>query len=210
MEVEGINIDTRTELVSKLSFAKTEEYWESASTQEGDYVVAFDCRQDQSLLSAGKARELITHIQQLRKSAGLDLKEVVEVFFSEEDGVASTESTVAENIAIFKAKLKGSVPLPKRFAPEWSVEIRSEVVEVGDLKVNIAIAKPSMATKDELDESLKAHLSNLNPLSLTSGDVLECCVDDVKYSLKEGQDFWKNTVSKLEATNALEWLQDDM
>lgn len=206
LEIEGVTIDTLTELVSKLSFAKEDEHWESASTQEGDYVVAVDCTQDESILSAGKSRELINHIQQLRKSAGLDLKDVVEAFFLEEDGVVSTEKAVAGNVSLFKAKFKGSVPLPKRFAPEWSVELRSETVEVGGFKVNVAIARPAVAAKDDLASSQKAYLATVDPLELTSGAVLNCCIDNVEYSLKEGQDFWTNTVSKLEATNALEWL----
>ena len=81
--MEGIAINTKTEVVPKLSFAKDGENWESASSSEGDLVVAIDCTQDEAILSAGKARELITHIQKLRKNAGLDLKDVVEYFFDE-------------------------------------------------------------------------------------------------------------------------------
>jgi hypothetical protein len=118
-----------TELVSKLSFSKEGENWESTPSVDGACVVALDCTQDAAILSAGMSRELINHVQQLRKSAGLDLKDVVEVFFHEE-GVTSTEEAVSQNVATFDAKFKGSIPLPKRLAPSWSVVLKSDVVEL--------------------------------------------------------------------------------
>eukprot|EP00957_Ditylum_brightwellii_P148833 11331113-Ditylum_brightwellii.AAC.1 len=82
--VEEVTIDAKTELISKLAFSKEGDHWESTPNQEGDVVVAVDCTQDEAILAAGKSRELINHIQQLRKSAGLDLTDIVEVFFQEE------------------------------------------------------------------------------------------------------------------------------
>eukprot|EP00560_Eucampia_antarctica_P004551 CAMPEP_0197833640 /NCGR_PEP_ID=MMETSP1437-20131217/19651_1 /TAXON_ID=49252 ORGANISM="Eucampia antarctica, Strain CCMP1452" /NCGR_SAMPLE_ID=MMETSP1437 /ASSEMBLY_ACC=CAM_ASM_001096 /LENGTH=1171 /DNA_ID=CAMNT_0043437819 /DNA_START=90 /DNA_END=3602 /DNA_ORIENTATION=+ len=202
---EGFTIDTETEIISKLSFAKTEDHWESNSTQVGDYVVAVDCTQDEAILSAGKSRELINHINQLRKGAGLDLKDVVEAFFSEEEGVTSTETAVAGNAGQFRAKFQGSVPVPKRYAPEWSVVLKSEIVEVGGFRVDVSICRPCLAAKDGIDEPVKTYLSTVIPASVTTESVLNCCIDDVKYSLKEGKDFWLNTVAKLEATKTLDW-----
>ena len=47
---------------------------------EGDVVIAVDCTQDEAIISAGRAQELVNHVQQLRKSAGLGLSDHVEVF----------------------------------------------------------------------------------------------------------------------------------
>ena len=104
LEVEGVAINTKTGVVSKLSFSKESEEWEATPSQEGDIVVAIDCTQDEAILSAGKSRELINHVQQLRKAAGLDLKDTVEVFFDEEEGIASTENAVAMNVSLFVNK----------------------------------------------------------------------------------------------------------
>ena len=71
LEVAGITLDAKTELESKLSFSKEGDNWEAMSSQDGALVVALDCTQDEAILSAGKSRELINHIQQLRKAAGL-------------------------------------------------------------------------------------------------------------------------------------------
>lgn len=206
LEGDGFTIDTKTEIISKLSFAKTEEHWESNSTQAGDYVVAVDCTQDEAILSAGKSRELINHINQLRKSAGLDLKDTVEAFFSEPDGVTSTEQAVAGNAAQFKAKFQGSVPLPHKYAPKWSVVLQSETVEVGGVKVDVSICRPALAVRDSMDAPLTTYISTVDPASLSTGSVINCKIDDVPYTLTEGTDFWLNTLAKLEATNTLDWL----
>merc|ERR1712176_805369 len=78
--VDDLEIDL-ADLVPRLSFSKEGKEWEASGTPDGSLVVAVDCTQDDAILSAGKARELMNAVQQLRKSAGLDLKDVVEVFF---------------------------------------------------------------------------------------------------------------------------------
>jgi isoleucyl-tRNA synthetase len=75
LTVEGIELDATTELTSKLNFSKEGDNWESTPSADGACVVALDCTQDEAILSAGMSRELMNHIQQLRKGAGLDLKE---------------------------------------------------------------------------------------------------------------------------------------
>merc|ERR1711937_1039268 len=116
--------------------------------------------QDDAILSAGMARELINHIQQLRKSAGLELKDVVEVFFDEEEGVTTTEDAVKKNIDTLDAKFKGSIPLPQRFAPKWSVVLKSD-------KVDVSICRPAVAVKDTLDDAVKSVLSTKEPSDFT-------------------------------------------
>jgi hypothetical protein len=96
-------------------------------------------------LSAGKSRELINHVQQLRKNAGLELQDVVEVFFGEEEGVTIVEDAVSRNVPMFDAKFKGAIPLPKRFAPKWAVAIKRDVVDVGGSDVEVSICRPSVA-----------------------------------------------------------------
>jgi hypothetical protein len=190
--------------VSKLSFSKDGDYWESTPSVDGACVVALDCTQDAAILSAGMSRELINHVQQLRKSAGLDLKDVVEVFFQEE-GVTLTEDAVSQNVATFDAKFKGSIPLPKRLAPSWSVVLKSDVVDVGGSKVEVAVCRPAVAARDSLEVSVKNVLATLEPTELKAGQEFKCEVDGKAYELKEGTDFWLSTASKTRATKTLKW-----
>lgn len=206
LEVEGVAINTKTEVVSKLSFSKESEEWEATPSQEGDIVVAIDCTQDEAILSAGKSRELINHVQQLRKAAGLDLKDTVEVFFDEEEGIASTENAVAMNVSLFVNKFKGNVPLPKKFAPSWSVPLRSDNVEVGGSKVEVAICRPALVAKNGLPDSVSLFLSTVDPATVDAGATMSCTVDGTSHSVKEGEDFWLSAAAKVKATKAVSYL----
>ena len=192
--VEEIELDAVTELISKLSFSKEGDQWEATPSADGATVVALDCTQDDAILSAGMARELINHIQQLRKGAGLDLKDVVEVFFDEEEGVTTTEDAVKKNFATLDAKFKGSIPLPKRLAPAWSVVLRSDTVDVGGSKVTVAVCRPAVAVKDSLDDAAKSVLSTKEPSELTGS--FKCEVDGKSYELTEGVDYWLSSAIK--------------
>lgn len=206
LDIEGGTVDALTEMVSKLSFSKEGEQWESASTQEGDAVVAIDCTQDDAILAAGRARELINAIQQLRKNAGLDLKDKVEAFFLENETDPIIEAAVSENVEVFRSKFKGSVPLPKRYAPKWSVEICSENVEVAGSKVQVTLCRPAVAARDGLPDELTIFLSTLQPYSVETGAELSFSVDGKDLKVKEGVDFWLSTASKLAATKSVVWL----
>lgn len=197
LDFENLTISATDELVSKLAFSKDGEQWESTSTPEGDVVVAIDCTQDEAILSAGRSRELINAIQQLRKAAGLDIGDKVEVFYKEEAGLSVVESAVSNNVEAFATKFQGSVPLPKKFAPSWSVELRSGTAEIGGSTVNVYICRPAVAGKDGLSEEVLYYLSTLEPADVAGKDSLELKIDGKEYTLKEGVDYWVSAGAKL-------------
>lgn len=147
----------------------------------------------------------MNHIQQLRKGAGLDLSDVVEVFFEEGVDVDSVEKAVAMNLPLFQAKFKGgAVPIPKRCAPPGIVVLGSDTVDVGGSNVIVYICRPALATRDDLNELAANYLSTLGP-SGVDGEIV-FSIDGNAYSLQEGQDYWKNSAAKAKATKSLEWL----
>ena len=206
LDFEGIAISAKDELVSKLAFSKEGDHWESKSTPEGDVVVAVDCTQDEAILSAGRSRELINAIQQLRKAAGLDLSDKVEVFFAESAGITTVEEAVASNVHLFEAKFQGAVPVPKKFAPSWSVVLRSDEADIGGSKVEVSICRPSVAGKDRVSEELGYFLSTLEPSNIVNQTKLSISIDGKEVDLQQGVDFWINTAEKLRTTKALSWL----
>mmetsp|Transcript_10779 Transcript_10779/g.15879 ORF Transcript_10779/g.15879 Transcript_10779/m.15879 type:complete len:1171 (+) Transcript_10779:126-3638(+) len=201
--LDDLEIDA-CDLVPRLAFSKEGDHWEAAETLDGSLVVGVDCTQDDSILSAGKARELMNAIQQLRKSAGLDLKDVVEMFFDEEG--TEVEQAVAKNLATFTTKFKGAVPLPKAYAPSWAVTLQSEAAEVGGSRVEVSICRPCLSAKDGLDDGVLSVLSSLDIDSIKSDGSLKCNVDGKEFLLTEGFDYWMSAVAKAKATRALEWL----
>ena len=204
--VDDVELNTLTELVSKLSFSREGDNWEATPSADGATVVALDCTQDEAIISAGMSRELINHVQQLRKGAGLDLADIVEVFFHEEAGITSTEDAVSRNVTMFETKFKGAVPLPQRLAPSWSVPISSDTVEVGGSKVTVSICRPALAVKDSLDEGAVKILSQKEPSEFSEGDTFSYSLDGNSSEVKEGLDFWLSTAAKTKATKQLSWL----
>lgn len=149
---------------------------------------------------------MITHIQKLRKNAGLDLKDVVEYFFDENDALPVMESAVSTNVETLRNKFKGIVPVPKRFAPKWAVQIISEKVRIGGSDVKVSIVRPALAARDDLDEVSSTYLSTIDPASVSAEDNLSFTVDGVSHTLQKDKDFWGSTTTKLEATKAVSWL----
>jgi len=206
LDFEGLTISAKDELVSKLSFSKEGDHWESTSTPEGDVVVAVDCTQDEAIISAGQSRELINAIQQLRKAAGLDLSDKVEVFFEESAGMSVVEKAVSSNVSSFETKFQGAVPVPKKFAPSWSVVLRSDTTEIGGSKVEVSICRPAVAGKDGLDDGVAYFLSTVEPSNVADKPTLSITVDGKEITLKQNEDFWVSTVEKLRATKSLSWV----
>lgn len=191
---------------SKLEFSRVGEQWEAISKIDGSLVIAVDCTQDSETQSSGMSRELMTGIQQLRKAAGLDMKDIVEVFFAEEDGVSFVEKAVGGNLAFFEAKLRGVIPLPRRYAPKWAVALKSDTVEIGGASVVVSICRPAVTVRDDLDVAAASVLSTMEPSLFPDGDDFSFIVDGSNITLKYGTDYWKNSLEKLRATKALEWL----
>lgn len=206
LDFEGLTISAKDELISKLSFSKEGEQWESTSTATGDVVVAVDCTQDKAIISAGQSRELINAIQQLRKAMGLDLSDKVEVFFEENAGMTAVEDAVSMNVNVFEAKFQGAVPVPKKFAPKWSVVLRSDTAEIGGSRVEVSICRPAVAGKDGLGDGVEYFLSTLEPTTVAEQSTLCAKLDGKEVTLKQGEDFWVDTVAKLKDTKALSWL----
>ncbi len=205
LEYEGVIISTNDELVSKLSFSMDGDQWEAITTLEGDVVLAIDCTQDEAILSAGRSRELISAIQQMRKAMGLDLSDQVEVYFEESPGMSLVERAVSTSVNLFDAKFQGAVPLPKKFAPSWSVVLCSDTTDIGGFKVEIFICRPAVAGREGLSNEIEYLLSSLEPQSVVDSSSVSITLDGKTVNLIQGEDFWVNTLAKLRATKALSW-----
>ena len=126
----------------------------------------------------------MNHIQQLRKAAGLDLGDVVEVFFQENDTVV--QDAVTRNVAMFQAKFK-SVPLSQAPAAT-TVVLKSETVNVGGSNVTIYVCRPALAPRDDLDPLAVNYLSTLDPSA--TGTSISFTIDGNRYALEENKDYF--------------------
>mmetsp|Transcript_4791 Transcript_4791/g.5537 ORF Transcript_4791/g.5537 Transcript_4791/m.5537 type:complete len:1169 (+) Transcript_4791:89-3595(+) len=201
--LNDLEIDA-ADLLPRLAFSKEGEEWEASGIPDGSLVVGIDCTQDDAILSAGKARELMNAVQRLRKSAGLDLKDIVEVFFHEEGN--EIENVVANNLNMFTVKFKGAAPLPQKFAESWAVTLLSETVEIGGSQVEVSICKPCLSAKDDLNEKVKNVLSTLDVDAVSKDNVIKCNVDGIDFVLNENTDYWLSAIAKVKTLEEVKWL----
>lgn len=199
VEIEGESLNAATDLEFKLDFSRSGDEWESISKTDGSLVVAIDCQQDEAILAAGMSRELINGVQQLRKAAGLDLADIVEIFYTEDEGENTVERAVKMNLALFEAKFKGTVPVPQRYAPEWSVPLRSGTVEVGGSNLTVSICRPALAAQ-QVPDDVKKVLATIEPSSIKPGDTLTLSINGKQISLVEGKDIWLSTSSMVRSS----------
>jgi isoleucyl-tRNA synthetase len=73
------------------------EGWSVA--QDGDYVVGIDVRVDEELQLEGKALDVIHSIQRLRKDAGLEITDRIEIRWDADDGLEDVFAAHGERIA---------------------------------------------------------------------------------------------------------------
>eukprot|EP00586_Coscinodiscus_wailesii_P002114 CAMPEP_0172483452 /NCGR_PEP_ID=MMETSP1066-20121228/10478_1 /TAXON_ID=671091 /ORGANISM="Coscinodiscus wailesii, Strain CCMP2513" /LENGTH=1157 /DNA_ID=CAMNT_0013247349 /DNA_START=273 /DNA_END=3746 /DNA_ORIENTATION=- len=201
LNIHDVEIDTKTEVISKLSFAKTDPEYEATNTPDGATVVAVNCTQDEAILSAGKCREFVNIVQQLRKSAGLDLTDIVEVFYSHH---MELEKAIRGNVQLMTGRLKGILPLSMEFKTEGSVVLGTGEGEIGGKSLQVVICRRMLSTRDGLEEGVVSYLRTVDAVAVASK--LNCVIDGKKYELNEGVDYWKSAADKAKSTKTLDWL----
>eukprot|EP00892_Ulva_mutabilis_P011660 jgi/Ulvmu1/8867/UM049_0049.1 len=115
---------------------------------DGEVLVVLDLRADSALLARRTARELVNRFQKLRKKAGLEPSDAVELFYAVRaaDGggeavVAELAEAIAKEDAYLRESLGGGV-LPAAARPAGGVVLASEETAVqlpSDARVEIAV-----------------------------------------------------------------------
>ncbi|MCO5588900.1 hypothetical protein L7F22_042861 [Adiantum nelumboides] len=179
---------------------------------DGDVLVVLDLRPDDTLLDAGTAREIVNRVQKLRKKAGLEPTDSVEIFFEPlESGNGQESSTlkrVFEMQASYIQEALGSPMLPMKTLPLDAVVLASEkFFGVADGSFQITITRSHLCVaEDRLKslcngniahaESVKVYLRSRDLLAVkaelaTASNKLRVCLDrqpEVEVSL--GQHFF--------------------
>ena len=204
-EVGGVEIDFKSEVLSKYTYAKEgDERWEGAVHSDGDVVVAIDTKEDPALVAAGKCREVITNIQKLRKSAGLEMGDKVEAFYSEVGATmgGSLAACIKSNADTFVKKFDGMVPLPEELASSSKV-YASATVEVGSSKVVISIRPPAVSVAPGVKDGPKMFLATVDVKNLERGMKLKCNIDGEDVELNEGKEWFLNATDRAKAAKVV-------
>lgn len=126
---------------------------------DGDVLVVLDLRPDDTLLDAGTAREIVNRVQKLRKKAGLEPTDFVEIFFepleSEDGEQSSTLKRVFKTQASYIQESLGSPMLEMKILPSDAVVLASEKFSgVADGAFQITIARSYVCVAEDVLESL--------------------------------------------------------
>ncbi|CAI9112807.1 OLC1v1013300C1 [Oldenlandia corymbosa var. corymbosa] len=112
---------------------------------DGDVLVILDLRQDESLFEAGFAREVVNRIQKLRKKAGLELTDTVEVFFESLDADKSNSQRILASQERSIRDALGSPLLPYTLIPPHAVILAEERFHgISNCSFAIRLARPSV------------------------------------------------------------------
>mmetsp|Transcript_20135 Transcript_20135/g.40307 ORF Transcript_20135/g.40307 Transcript_20135/m.40307 type:complete len:1168 (+) Transcript_20135:227-3730(+) len=204
-EVGGVTIDFKSEVLSKYTYAKEgDERWEGAVHSDGDVVVAIDTKEDPALVAAGKCREVITNIQKLRKSAGLEMADKVEAFYKEVGAAmgGTLAACIKSNADTFVKKFDGMVPLPEELASSSKI-YASATVDIGASKVVISIRPPSVSVASGVGEGPRMFLATVDVKDLERGMALKCNIDGEDMELSEGKEWFLNATDRAVAEKVI-------
>jgi len=137
---------------------------------DGEVLVVLDLRPDESLLEAGVAREVVNRAQKLRKKAGLEPTDTVEIFYNVHKDVSDSDPSVLQRVfesqASYMAEIVGSPLLAKHLLPPHGVIIATEEYHgVAGGSFTITLARPALSFAQDLLCGIcsgdKAHAENL-------------------------------------------------
>ncbi|KAJ7552948.1 hypothetical protein O6H91_06G078200 [Diphasiastrum complanatum] len=178
---------------------------------DGDVLVILDLQPDQTLAEAGFAREVVNRIQKLRKKAGLEPTDNVEVFFellSVSESDPNLLYKVIDSQALYIQESLGSPLLHHRKVPAHAVILMSERYSgVANASFEIILARPALffdhdailqacSGIQEHAEGVEIVLLSRDPAILrtelaANNNKLEVAIDSIgQYDVVYGQHFY--------------------
>ncbi|XP_057959280.1 isoleucine--tRNA ligase, cytoplasmic [Malania oleifera] len=163
---------------------------------DGDVLVILDLRPDEDLFEAGVAREIVNRIQKLRKKAGLEPTDTVEVYFKSLDDDKSISQRVLNSQELCIRDALGSPLLPSSVIPQHAVILCEEnFYGISDLSFVITLARPVLlfnsdavlalyAGNSKFVEGLQTYMLSRDYYSLRSefqlgnGKITVDCIDN--------------------------------
>ncbi|CAL9203122.1 unnamed protein product [Musa hybrid cultivar] len=123
---------------------------------DGDVLVILDLRADESLFDAGVAREVVNRIQKLRKKAGLEPTDIVELYYESLEKDEKILEKIVNSQGEYIKDALGSPLLHKSWAPSEAVifcqeefQVQFSHEEIPSLSFIIIIAKPALVFNAE-------------------------------------------------------------
>jgi isoleucyl-tRNA synthetase len=105
---------------------------------DGQVLVLLDCQRDETVIASWHAREFVKRIQMLRKTAGLQITDAVDVYFQADPALqASIESRADQVNATIRSKWSAGD------APADATVVAKEESDIADMKITLVFTKPA-------------------------------------------------------------------
>ncbi|KAF7983330.1 hypothetical protein HWV62_23030 [Athelia sp. TMB] len=146
-EIGKLSVDGIELVAGDLTVQRYIELPESADSQyathtDNDVVVRLDVKVHPELLGEWLARELMNRIQKLRKKAGLQATDDVDVFYRFEEGSGAELLEAMKDYAEIIQKTCRNLPVDAKERKEGSTLLIEEEQEVNDVKFVLSLVKP--------------------------------------------------------------------
>jgi len=141
IELCGFSL-TKDDIVVKREFNGDIKKYEACVSDDGSLMVAIDTTCDDELTSELRARSIIAMVQKLRKSSGLVVSDMIEIYYEVIDKNGDEKNKLVSYENIEKSlqdhnetirKRLNTLPLPVTFKPEAVEDISNESVEDIDI-----------------------------------------------------------------------------
>lgn len=209
------------DMLVKREFKGDKKIYEADVSVSGNLTVIIDTREDETLKMQGCAREFITRVQKLRKKAGLELQDKIQVYFAEKEGSKTITTAVQAFIGTVATSL-GSTPAPLSLLPSHSVTIIAEEAQFADSSISVVVTRPAVffAADDAVlangsgvaPEDIRAYVASMEyadvKAALTSAGSLAIQVTTNKATLQHKQQLFLDAKEFAAASGRadLQWL----
>ncbi|KAJ3759130.1 tRNA synthetases class I-domain-containing protein [Lentinula raphanica] len=142
MEVDGISLVEGDLTVQRYLELPSSEVGQYGTHTDNDVVVRLDMRIHADLQGEWLARELTNRIQRLRKKAGLQATDDVDLYYSLADNTGADLLQSMKEYADFIQKTVGSVPVDEKERKSGGTELIREEQEVAEVTFVLTLVRP--------------------------------------------------------------------
>ena len=211
IELCGFNL-TEADILVKRSFIGDSKKFEACASDDGQLMVAIDCTCDEELLEELRARTITQMVQKVRKSNGMVVSDVVEIFYSvtmkdkskENQGTEIMQKAINKHKETLIKRLK-TVPVPSVHLPPYARIIAQDQTAGEDILpkgavLTVYLTQPCLyVNKNAMNALLKDEKSvNSATMYLQTMDYelasqmqnISFSVDNVKVTLNKGTHYF--------------------
>mmetsp|Transcript_9016 Transcript_9016/g.10297 ORF Transcript_9016/g.10297 Transcript_9016/m.10297 type:complete len:370 (-) Transcript_9016:25-1134(-) len=191
IEIEGVTVTTEEIKIHRTVIADTKKY--SARVSDANLSVILDIVEDQSLLEEWSAREVVNRIQKLRKSSGVAITDVLDVFIEvipDDKKSGALEKAIANQKGFFVGRLKR--PLLQMNSLGGAVVVGSSDDDVDGTKIRLVLAKPSVIAVSSVSPGAKSLLESMDYewMKANAKESVSITLDGENVTLKRGIDYY--------------------